>query len=407
MKFIKLTAIVLAFGLIFAGCSMVEVNEERDRETVIAKVGDQVILKGEFLDIYNMYALYGYYPADFDTDPEQRETYKIAVEELISSMIDNKVIEITAKEQGCYDFSFEDRKEIDEEIENALDTYVTMYVNDLKEDPANAELSDDELRATAFENLDTFLNEKGYGFVKQDIINDYEASKAQEILFEKTTASVTAPEDEIKLKYDLLVENAKSGYETGYSSFENDAASTDTIYYVPDDVRMGQHILIKIPDEFADEIQELQNAGETELAEVKYEEALRSISAAAYEAYDRAVAGEDFKMLIEELGEDPGMTTNEYYTVMYPSQNYVPEFAEGLFALENVGDISEPIATAFGYHIIKYYGDMESGPVPYDELHDLLYDSLMEEKQNTFFTEQIAIWREGINVKTYYNRAMN
>jgi len=409
MKFIKLTAIVLAFGLIFAGCSMVEVNEERDRETIIAKVGDEVVLKGELQDVYDMYQMYGYYPEDFDTDPQQRETYKTAVEELINSMVDTKVIEIMAVEKGCFNFSLEDRKELDEDIANALDTYVVMYAANLAEDPANAELSEEELNALALENLDTFLTdpEYGLGFSKQDIIDDYEASKAQEVLYDITTAEVTVTEDELKEWYDFLTENDKSSYETGYASFESDATGDETLYYVPEGVRMAQHILITFPEEISTEISELQAAGETELVTIKTEEGLRAIEDAANEAYDRAVAGEDFKLLMEELGQDPGMTSNEYYTVMYPSQNYVAEFAEGLFALENVGDISEPVATAFGYHIIKYYGDMESGPVPYDEIHDELYNSQLEERQDLYFTEQIAVWKESIDVKTYINRAMN
>jgi len=407
MKFIKLIAIVLAFGLIFAGCSMIEVNEVRDRETVIAKVGDEVVLKGEFQDVYNMYEAYGYYPENFSTDPEQKETYIMAVEELIDSMVDTKVLEITAFEKGCYEFSLEDRKELDEDIADALDTYVNMYTADLVLDPVNAELSEEELKALALENIDTYLTDFNVGFKKQDVIDDYETSKAQEVLYDLTTASVTVTEDELKTWYEFLVENAKTSYESGYASFESDASSTDTLYYVPENVRMGQHILITLPEDMALEVQELQAAGEIDLAKIKLDEALRAIEGAANEAYDRAVAGEDFVLLMQELGEDPGMTTYEYYTVMYPSQNYVAEFAEGLFALENVGDISEPVATAFGYHIIKYYGDMESGPVSYDEIHDDLYNSQLEEKQDIYFTEQIAVWKESIDVKTYYNRAMN
>lgn len=406
MKFLKLTAIVLAFGLIFAGCSMIEVNEERDRETVIAKVGDEVILKGEFQDTYNMYAMYGYFREGFDTDPAQRDEYEVAVQELIDSLVDAKVIDIVAAEKGSYDFSLEDRKDIDEDVRNALDSYVILYVGELTLDEAFADYSEEELDVYAYENLDTFLLDTERGFTKQDIVDDYEVSKAQEVLFEVTTASVEVTEDEVKTYYDFLTENAKASYESGYTNYESDASNGDPIYYVPENVRLAQHILITIPDEIQVEIANLETAGETELALVKKEEGLREIEAAANEAYVRALAGEDFAALMEELGQDPGMETYDYYQVMNPSQNYIPAFVEGLFALENVGDITEPVETTYGYHVIKYYGDTESGPVSYDELHDEIYDQMLIDAQDAYYAEQIELWKEDINIKTYYNRAM-
>lgn len=406
MKIIKITAIVLAFGLIFAGCSMVEVNEERDKETVIAKVNDEVILKGDFQNLYNMYVSYGYFREGFDTDPAQREDYEAAVEELVNSMINTKVMEIMAEQKGCFDFSPEDRSEIDADVADALNSYVEMYAKVLVLEEANADLSEEELNALALENLDTFLADGEWGFTKQDIVDDYEATKAQDVLIETTTASIEVTEDEVKTYYDFLTENAKSSYESGYLSFESDASSGATLYYIPEGVRMAQHILVKIPDDIQQEITNLRNAGDAELLASRIEEGQKVIKDAADEAYQRASAGEDFVALIDELGEDPGMESNEYYMVMNPSQNFITEFSDGLFALKNVGDISEPIATDFGYHIIKYYGDMESGPVSYDELHDEIYESMLKDAQDQHFKEQIDLWKEDLNIKTYYNRAM-
>ena len=79
---------------------------------------------------------------------------------------------------------------------------------------------------------------------------------------------------------------------------------------------------------------------------------------AAQNLLGRARSGEDFDQLIADYGEDPGMTSNP--DGYYFDQNgntpdggaLVEEFYKGAQALE-IGGISEPIATDYGYHIIQ------------------------------------------------------
>lgn len=68
------------------------------------------------------------------------------------------------------------------------------------------------------------------------------------------------------------------------------------------------------------------------------------------EVQQKIADGEDFDKLIIQYGEDPGMETNpEGYVFTYDEM--VKEFEETAFKLE-VGAISEPVETEYGYHII-------------------------------------------------------
>lgn len=97
-----------------------------------------------------------------------------------------------------------------------------------------------------------------------------------------------------------------------------------------------QHVLIKTVD---DDNQEYSQ-------EVKDEKL-----ALANEISQRAKNGEDFYSLVEEYGEDPGMVNNpEGYTFTHGKM--VEEFENESFRLSE-GEISEPIETSYGYHIIK------------------------------------------------------
>ncbi|MCL2527519.1 MAG: peptidylprolyl isomerase [Defluviitaleaceae bacterium] len=75
------------------------------------------------------------------------------------------------------------------------------------------------------------------------------------------------------------------------------------------------------------------------------------------DAHERAIAivariqeGEDFAALVVEYGEDPGMTTfPDGYT--FVDGDMVPEFQDAVKTLE-IGEVSEPVRSQFGYHII-------------------------------------------------------
>ncbi len=71
----------------------------------------------------------------------------------------------------------------------------------------------------------------------------------------------------------------------------------------------------------------------------------------ATELYERAKKGEHFDALIKEYGEDPGMTVNAggYY---FTTGEMVKPFEDTAFALKE-GEISQPVETDFGYHIIQ------------------------------------------------------
>lgn len=69
----------------------------------------------------------------------------------------------------------------------------------------------------------------------------------------------------------------------------------------------------------------------------------------ATEVYKRAAAGEDFVELMHEYSEDPGQPDEGYY---FTEGQMVAAFEEASYALAE-GEISEPIQSSYGYHIIQ------------------------------------------------------
>jgi peptidyl-prolyl cis-trans isomerase D len=70
-------------------------------------------------------------------------------------------------------------------------------------------------------------------------------------------------------------------------------------------------------------------------------------------AADRLATGENFSALAKELSDDPGSSDIGGSLGMMSKGSFDPVFEEALWALEAPGDVSEPVRSEFGYHLIR------------------------------------------------------
>ena len=66
----------------------------------------------------------------------------------------------------------------------------------------------------------------------------------------------------------------------------------------------------------------------------------------------------------------------------------VPEFDEAVFSME-VGTISAPVKTQFGYHLIKLISKSEASTYAFDEIKAQLTDMVNQEKKQNAFQSKI------------------
>jgi len=97
-------------------------------------------------------------------------------------------------------------------------------------------------------------------------------------------------------------------------------------------------------------------------ADPKDEKAQAEAQARAQAALERIKKGEDFATVANELTEDPAGKDNGGDLDYFTKEQMVPEFANIAFQM-HPGQVSNPIRTPFGWHIIKLE-DRRNRPVP-------------------------------------------
>ncbi len=112
----------------------------------------------------------------------------------------------------------------------------------------------------------------------------------------------------------------------------------------------------------------------------------------ADDIYKQIQGGADFDTLMNENSQDPGLqTAPDGYD--FGKGQMVPEFEETAYALE-IGQVSEPVETSYGYHIIK----REAISLTEDKIAEYLpaeTQNLQYEKINTAYEG----WREAAAVE--------
>jgi peptidyl-prolyl cis-trans isomerase C len=95
--------------------------------------------------------------------------------------------------------------------------------------------------------------------------------------------------------------------------------------------------------------------------------------------------GGDFAALAKQKSTDPGAADGGDLGY-FPKEEMVPEFAEAAFKLEK-GQISEPVHTRFGWHVIKVEDKRERQVPPFDQVRDQLATHLVRKAQAELITK--------------------
>lgn len=101
--------------------------------------------------------------------------------------------------------------------------------------------------------------------------------------------------------------------------------------------------------------------------------------ALAEEIAERARAGEDFADLAREYSDDPSAERNAGDLGRFGRGRMVPEFEEAAFAMTEEGEISDPVESDFGYHVIRLQSRTEAETRPFEQVKRQIIRELEKE----------------------------
>ncbi|KKB35489.1 peptidylprolyl isomerase [Bacillus thermotolerans] len=109
--------------------------------------------------------------------------------------------------------------------------------------------------------------------------------------------------------------------------------------------------------------------------------------ATANEVAKKLAAGGDFAELAKEYSIDEGSSKEGGEVGYFGKGAMVPEFEEAAFSMEK-GEISDPVKSEYGFHIIKVTDKKEAKEANYEESKEEIKSALMESKVQ----EEYMVW---------------
>ena len=357
----KLMALMMALMLML---SSVSVAEEAD--LVLATAFDGAVsvtmseVKAEFDEMLDAYIAY-YSQYGYEMDKYDTEFQNSVAQETVQMKLSQKVAERHAIDTG-----FEMTPEKDEgyraEALTALAEMTEYYTQYL----LSYGVPQDQIE----EVVKSELEAAGYTYETL-----YESAKLKGVLdhlYALGIEGVAVTEEEVKAAFEAKVTAQKEKYDADVDAFISAYIGEEEILYTPEGVRLLHCIFVAIEDETAE--------AEGVTGKAKAEEALAKIR-----------AGEDFTAVMEAYNEDA--STPEQMQVGYPiaeaSGSYGDEFKNGAMALANIGDVSEVIATEYGYFILKYVSDLTAGGAEFEPRKDAETAQALTNKQNDAYSAYI------------------
>ena len=192
-------------------------------------------------------------------------------------------------------------------------------------------------------------------------VSDEDIRKFYEANGKRFTSEETVAIEYLSLKRDdflAKVTVSDADLQARYEEKVKDAASNEQ--------RQAQHILISVDDKTKDA------------------DALKKIK----DVEKRARAGEDFGKLAKEFSQDPGSVANGGDLGFAGRGMFDPAFEKALFSLKK-GEISAPVKSQYGYHLIKLNGVQAEAAPAFAAIRSQIEQEVRLAKAEELFAEQV------------------
>ena len=410
----RLFALLMAL-MLCCGAAMAETTVSAD--DVMVTVNGTAITRGEYeeylVTVNNFYANEGY---DVTNEINAAAIKEITLMTLVQyALMDQKMAElgVALTDEEKADAAQQAREAWETDVNNGLAYYGATDETSEEQKAALLVQVLAELEAMGYTEqryIDDAIVNAGYIKLEQEMMKDVVVTDAEVIaLYNELVAADEVAYGNDAYAYEMQQQMNQFALMYGYMDYYTD------MYYFPNGYRRVTHILLGVDETLLTAYNDLQAAYEEqqsaleEGAEVteelitaeNVEEARLAIIASVQPTIDeinqKLAEGASFAELIPLYTTDPGMGTPERiaegYEVHMDSINWVTEFRDAAFTVDNPGDVTAPVVTEHGVHILQYVEDIPGGPVELtDDLMELLRVTLLEPAQTAALNETMSQW---------------
>ncbi|MEG2152473.1 MAG: peptidylprolyl isomerase [Clostridia bacterium] len=372
-------ALVMLAGML-AGCKATIDNP------VVAKVGDVEITYSTYYNQFSTFKQYadaGYLAIDDGKDQmaSLRElTFKSVIDAVLPLAWAHKIgLTLTEGEQTI----------AMDAADVTLKGYVEQYASQIDESITDETEKYDAEYALLIKEL------KSVGMTYEKLTKQVREASIEEALAKKMADQVKAEasvtDEQIQEWYDNTVKEQTATFAEkpeSYYSYVQQYAQYGGVepLVAPDGYYYYKHILIKNPAE-----------GET-----------KDVNTIVTEVQAKLASGADFDALIKDYGEDPGMASEQYakgYVLSESNRDsYYAEFSDAALALAKVGDVSGPVKSKAGVHIIKKVAAVDTAPKTLEEVKTQIHDYLLATHGDELYMEAASKWIEELKIVKYESR---
>jgi peptidyl-prolyl cis-trans isomerase SurA len=398
-------------------------------DRIVAVVGNEIILESELKTQVTLYA------TQFGIDPADKEQQKQIESELLEQMINDNLLLIQAQRDTTIEVT---TKEVESAVKEQMEKVKSQFSSEAAfRDQLKAEgLTENELKKKYRQQIrrqmyiDRLVSRKlskvsittkevrDFYQNHQDSIPDQPQSiKLGHILLEIRPSQSTL--DSLKKRAEMVLDLAKGGEDFASLALEysDDPATAATggdlgffdrgsmiekfekVAFALDpgeisdlvETEFGYHI-IKVEEKKEDAVRArhiLILAGPTQEDSVRVRNLADSL-------YHKLLEGADFGELAKEYSTDEESRKMGGELGWYPVEQMTPEFKEGVKGLA-AGEISKPLPSQFGIHILKVYDAKEERQLTLEDDWDIIKEMARRRKTN----QEVQKWVEKMRQETY------
>ena len=421
-----------------------EATEEAAEETaetpaepvlLVTVNGEEISSDNAYLQ--NIISYYMDYASSYGYDTTDSDLLNTINQYSLQYTIHSVLIHQKAAELGLDQFTDEENAEIEATLKAEWAETVDSYIEQYNPLPDNAT---DEDKAAARADAEAAILALGYDEAR--FISEYSEAEKENRITERLqnylTADKTVSEEDVLAYFEDLVREDQETYGADVATYEfYTNYYGQSSYYVPEGYRGITHILLSVDSELLntwndlsarleeqkssvdEEPTEVEPTEEEPAAEAEAEPTeaptptpepvtqemvdaaekaiLDSVQSTVDEIKAKLAAGASFDDLIKEYGSDPGMqddaTRANGYAVHKDSILWDPVFTAAAMALEKIGDVSEPVVSQFGVHILQYLKDIPGGAVELtEEMKEEFRSTLLSEVRSEALNSALDQW---------------